>query len=451
MIMKKHLEFSNKFKLLFVISVVTTITFSCSSDTLDFVQENTDVSSLAKLSDKTTLTDSLGTILEIEETADLKEMKKKMKELKSNNMLRSLSSYDDYEREQYLWEELWSIREIPIYFIAKESNWGKNTLTTQGKGKEVKFDNFGGGREDQKFYIKILPASTGIPYLIYSYKEKTPLSIGSYSSNPDKKVLFVRSDTNFPYGSSWDFKYGKRSEHSFIIESQDYISSSGSSWWDIYNNVIGVKDNSLFLDKYNNQKNQEFDILPVEEFRIKQVRFINDNTTTLTNLPDRAFKTYYTNDSPIQQTKILKIADEVTETSNFQNKTSLSFTLKTTTKVKVPFFAEGSVETSTTTGTEFTFGKSESKKRAISHEFPLVVPSNYYAECTIFLSQYKADVAFEAIAEGLTSKREIKIKGRWDGVSFSEDRTIVTMNPINNPSAKSSITIKGVPKTTVSF
>lgn len=436
----------------FLLIAATVILSACSSDEADFLNnaEQSLKESLAA-NDVSLVMDSLLNPTDLEETPELKELKEKMKELK-NSRLKSASSYDyDYQREQYLSEELYSLREIPIYLIAKESNWGKNTLTTQGKGKEIIFDNFGGGKEEQKFYIKVLPASTGIPYLIYSYKEKTPVSVGSYSNTPDKKVLFVRSDTNIPYGCSWNFMYGKKSEASFIIESQDYISSGGSSWWDVYNNVIGVKDNLLMWGRYNNQKNQEFDIMPVEEFRVKQVRFINDNTTTLINKPERAFKTYYTNNGPVEQTKTLKIADEVTETSNFQNKTSTSFSLKTTTTCKVPFFAKGEVETNSTLGTEFTFGESESKKRAISHDFPLKVPAYHHAECTIFLSQYEADVEFEAIAEGVTSKREIKIRGRWNGVSFSEDRTVVDVTPINNPAGKRSITIKGVPKTIVSF
>lgn len=259
-------------------------------------------------------------------------------------------------------------------------------------------------------------------------------------------MLYTLYSNTFPSGTSWDFNYGNMSEQSFVIESNDYI--GGSSYWNMYYHVLGVQNNELFFAKYNNLKNQEFEFIPVENFRVKSIKFINDNTAKLTNLPDRIFKSYYTNNSPVAQTRQVTISEEVTETSQYSQKSGTSLTIKTTIECGVPFVIDSKIETTLTTSYEYTYGKSESQKRTISSTFPLVIPAKHHAECQIILAHYKIDVEYEAICVGETSGREIKIRGRWSGVSVTEDRTVVNMTSLTNSRVKSA-TFKGIPKTTV--
>ena len=97
------------------------------------------------------------------------------------------TSYDDFFSSN-----IYAIRELPITIkaraIASGSTSGYSYFTCTGAGKEVTLGN-SSTSTNSKFYLKILPASTGIPYLIYSNVSKTPLCVGYYTNNPDNKIL----------------------------------------------------------------------------------------------------------------------------------------------------------------------------------------------------------------------------------------------------------------------
>lgn len=418
-------------KFIYLIAILLFI--SCSED---------NIVSDSKSLESTLINDSIDNeISDINPLSD--EEIEEMKLLKESMIkTRYLSDDNDYKKE------LESLIGIPVYLKVKESNFGKNYLTTYGAGKEVKYDNFK-GNNTQQFYIGGgYSSASGIDYLIYSYKEKKPLSIGSYSSNPEKKVIYILSSANLSYGCSWDFYPGTSSDESFVIENTDVL-GKGSTVWNSFYYAIGAVDNNVTLGKYLNKKNQEFEISPVEEFYVKEVKYIEDNTSSVLRKPDKVLKTYYTNDGPVQQTKNLTLSEELTETSNFSHKTGISISIKTEFKTGVPIFASGKIETSTTSSYEYSYGKSSSKRQSVSHTFPLVVPARSYAECTLSFAQYEANVKYEAICIGKTSGREIKIRGQWDGISFSEDRTNVKITSLDNPSIVKSASFKGVPKNTV--
>lgn len=66
-------------------------------------------------------------------------------------------------RANSIYDDIYSLRDLPINIIVKENiQGGGRYLTTQGKGSEVVFS----GRKDdrsQQFYIKALPLTSGIP------------------------------------------------------------------------------------------------------------------------------------------------------------------------------------------------------------------------------------------------------------------------------------------------
>ena len=78
----------------------------------------------------------------------------------------------------------------------------KQFITASTKGAELNM-NIYTWNLSQQYYIKVLPPSTGVPYLIYSKNTNTPISVGSYQSNPNVKVLYARNDsTGSLFGSS---------------------------------------------------------------------------------------------------------------------------------------------------------------------------------------------------------------------------------------------------------
>ena len=109
---------------------------------------------------------------------------------------RSKRTVPDYpgDDDQQMQEELNQLDEIPIYLQVQGNSDKRQFLSAAGKGKELTVEEFDEKSEDQQFYLKKLSAFFGIPYLIYSKKTGTPISIGFYKKKPDVKVLYARKD-----------------------------------------------------------------------------------------------------------------------------------------------------------------------------------------------------------------------------------------------------------------
>ncbi|GAF02295.1 hypothetical protein JCM21142_3925 [Saccharicrinis fermentans DSM 9555 = JCM 21142] len=337
--------------------------------------------------------------------------------------LKSLSFTDRYEIDQ--------LNEIPIYLKVMGNSTNKQFITASTRGAELTMDTYR-GNISQQYYIKILPASTGIPYLIYSKITNTPLSVGSYQSNPDVKVLYARSDASGSlFGSSWDFNKGEYTNNSFVIENQDFPESGGGSWWDIYYNVITVDNSKILFSKYNNSPRQEFEIIPVETFVVEEIQFDVDAGSILSNVPLQVYKEGYTNNGPIEQTYTFAVNKSYTQSSDFKRSTSYKVSLSTTVETGVPFIAKGEISASTEFGQEFTYGESESTTIAVNRSYPVKVPANYRADLSLTFIKYNMDVDYIATCRGLTSGKIIEIKGVWSGVDVEETDANLTLTPLD--------------------
>jgi len=346
------------------------------------------------------------------------------------------SSTNDYTS---LSEELYQLNEIPIYLKVKGNSTDKHYLSASAKGKELTVESFNANSLNQQFYIKVLPASTGIPYLIYSKKTETPIRLGAYTSAPETKILYASQNaTGSLFGASWDIKRGQYSDKSYVIENQDYVQQGNSGYWlDIYYSVITVNGNKISFSKYNNSPRQEFEIIPVEEFYVKDIFFDVEASSILSKTPNLLFSDSYTNNGPIPQTHKFVISDSYKETSSFTRETSYNVSISTEFKASVPFIASGKITTSVSGGQKFSYGSSEEIVKTITRDYNVEVPSYYRAEMRLTLYKYDMDVDYIATCIGKTSGREIKIKGRWEGVNYIESDAILNLTPINGSQAQS--------------
>lgn len=345
------------------------------------------------------------------------------------------SSYDDYT---LLREELYQLNEIPIYLKVKGNSTDKHFLSTQGKGKELTVESFNANSDKQKFYIKILPMSSGIPYLIYSKQTETPIRIGAYSNAPDTKILYASQNASGSlFGASWDIKRGQYSDKSYVIENEDYVQQGNSgNWLDIYYSVITVNGTKISFSKYNRSPRQEFEIIPVEEFTVKDIYFDVEASSILSKSPTLLFSDSYTNNGPITQTHKFVISDSYKESSSFNKETSYNVSIATEVKVGVPFIANGKITTTVSGGQKFSYGSSEEVVKTITREYTVEVPKNYRAEMKLTLYKYDMDVSYIATCVGKTSGREIQIRGHWEGVNYEESDAVLNLTPINGYQAE---------------
>jgi len=330
-------------------------------------------------------------------------------------------------------EELRQLEEVPIFLQVQGNTSHHQFLSATEKGKELFMSTLNDAHDNQKFYLKILPAVSGIPYLIYSKQTGTPIRIGSYTNQPKVKVLYASNDNKGNlFGASWDIKRAKYSSEAYIIENEDFPEQNGSNpWWGVYYNVITANGVKIIFERYKQSPKQEFKIIPAEKFRIESIRFNIDATATLAKNPDLLFSDRFTNNGPIEQKHTFSISSTYKETSNFVKKTSYSLSLSVEASVKVPFVTGGKITTSTSFGKEFTYGKSEEHSTTINREYPILVPAKYTARMNLTLYKYNMDVEYIATCIGLTSGKRINIKGRWQGVDVQETDAVLDLTPIN--------------------
>lgn len=339
-------------------------------------------------------------------------------------------------------EEINQLEGIPFYLQVQGNSTTNQFLNATEAGTEVTVAEYGGNIE-QQFNIRILPATSGIPYLIYSSKTGTPIRLGVYNSNPDVKILYADyTDTSSLFGASWDFRKGTYTPNSFVIENQDSPQQGSSgNWWDIYYPAITVNDTKVSFSKYNNSPRQEFAIVPAETFQVEEIKYNIDASAVLEKMPDIVYFDRYTNRGPIQQSHKFIITESYKETSNFSRKTSYNVDISTKVTTKIPFIAAGEITTSTSFGQDYTYGESEEKSIAINREYPVDVPANHKAELSLTLFKYNMDVEYIAICRGLTSGKRISIKGRWTGVDVVETDAVLEVFPLDGgPSTRMVIT-----------
>lgn len=192
---------------------------------------------------------------------------------------------DDYDEN--FSSNMYAIRELPISIQARgQANTSNRFLSANGNGKEVSLVG-SAYSVNQRFYLKILPASAGIPYLIYSSSTGTPLSVGQYDSNPSNKVLFLPKDnTGSLTSSGWDLIPSTYKGY-FAIQSQFYLGQADpNDMWSVFNYTLEVKnDNKLGYAQYTKKAQQEFLITPVSGFTLQYIEFYKEGATVTKQTP----------------------------------------------------------------------------------------------------------------------------------------------------------------------
>jgi hypothetical protein len=169
------------------------------------------------------------------------------------------------------------------------------------------------------------------------------------------------------------------------------------------------------------------------DFKVLSIEYINDASATLTQLPSSIKKDGYANYGHIDQQKEFTITQVKESTSSFTKMSSTKIEVSTEFKTKVPFIAEGKISTKITQGLEFTWNESEKRSETVTHKYPVVIPAGYRADLTLTFFNYEIDMDYIAHCRGLTSGREVTIKGRWNGVSVEETEATLTLTNLSNP------------------
>jgi hypothetical protein len=338
-----------------------------------------------------------------------------------------------------LYSDLYELNGINFFIQTKDSYQSKNTLQSQGKGKEVILAPYSSTNGNQLFYLRFLPASTGIPYLIYSANEAAPIGAGSYASNPNKYVLYTQAaNSTSLFGFSWDFARSSTNDALNFIN-QDIIGSGGGSPWDIFNYYLDATNGVMNFARSTNSIAQQFTIVPNDVFRLESIEYINDASATLTRIPDFTANWTYTNGTSIQQSMTTSFGQKASKTSSFTNQTSFTTKLSTEVKANVPFLASGKITTEVGGSNQNTYGKNETTEDTRNYDIPILVPANTRVTATATVARYNMNVNYIATLRGQNTSKIIKVRGVWSGV----DCTDIVVN-IQQTNLRTNVVTKGI-------
>lgn len=323
-----------------------------------------------------------------------------------------------------LWEELYQLNGIEFFIQSKDSYFGNNTLETQGVGKELKLAPFSNKNTAQMFYLRFLPASTGIPFMIYSYKEKTPIGVGSYSNAPGKHVLYAKnSNSGSLFGFSWDFYKGDKS---YVIENKDLI-GGGSNYWDIYYYSIATNNGKINIQRTTKGPNQQFVIVPNDEFTIESLDF-DLTTARISGSVPVSIKSFEIETASNPITKVLTVDESKTEETSFQE--SSSTTIRHTgggsigLSIKIVKLG-GSYSFERSNSQQVTYGSKSTITRRVSDQTSVTIPPYTLGKIDYQSIKHSLDINYVLKLKGVKTNKIIEMKGTWFGVDYTTDRFVV--------------------------
>lgn len=182
----------------------------------------------------------------------------------------------------------------------------------------------------------------------------------------------------------------------------------------INSNQIKVDDN------YYKGTMTMWEVIPVEEFEILDMKYQLTTGDDLVVVPQFLNSMTVSNDTDEPVVKVITIQNTVTNESNFSQTEKLSIAIKNggSVKVGIPKFVEGSFDSSTTSSQEwsFSFGNKETVTKTMSETVTQTIPARTTITVRLYASEYKASLTYVVKLKGLSTKKIIYLKGKWNGV-----------------------------------
>lgn len=333
------------------------------------------------------------------------------------------------ETDEFYSSNMYAIRELPFALkVRGGGTTGKSYFATQGMRKELILSD----SNSSKFYLKILPATSGIPYLIYSKSYTKPLVCAQYNNDPDNKLVFVWDSDNVSSGG-WDLIPSTYKGY-FAIENQTYLGTADpDNPWSVFNFSIEAKTNgTIGYAQYKKQPQQEFLLEFVNTFNIKEISF-DPKTAVVTELdPVIVYSSGQTEQVAGPSNITMYAKKDVEDTSYYAEKGSL----KIPTNDKQMFFRPTVIAGKFVDPNNFSSGEEADTTlfaprapysstsyripKTLSLTIPVTVNEPSFVQVTTYLKKYsvQADYIVTMTCEksGESSPREVKFRGTWSGI-----------------------------------
>ncbi len=359
---------------------------------------------------------------------------------------RSYSPFYGTDIDENFSSNMYNIRELPVTIKARGKG-RKNGLYwyTRGKNKELSLtDRTWCNRH--RFFIKVLPISCGIPYMIYSCQENLPLLLGQYSSNPENKIVYTAPNEDFSSSSAaWDLQPCHDHKGYFSIKSNLYLKQAEEgNPWSIYYPVLEVGDNNkLVFSKYEERATQQFLLQLDNKFELASIDY-DESSAVITNESIESVSLHQSNTYSYDKSFTFALKKEFRETSSYNEKEGyLKFDF-TNPNVKFarPIVVAGQVITpeenasvnQPTKDAIYKLPYTQTLSRRFNYEREVLIPAQHMATVVMNVKTY--DISIDYTAYATYQDREVKFSGTWRGHVIQDPSTVapellVTYTPLN--------------------
>ena len=377
---------------------------------------------------------------------DMRRLKETLNNISSDFAASTMAMGGSGDYDPWFNSNIYAIRELPVTISVNKVASGDSKysyLYCSGKNQEVTLSSLDdksslADKNENKFYLKVLPASTGIPYLIYSSKAKTPLTIGHYNKKPNVKILMAQdNDDKLSDYASWDLISSSRYKGYFSIQNTLCMGQTNpSDPWSIFNyNLAATAEKKLGFEQPNATSLQQlFEIVPTDTFTLSSIEY-DLNTKTITKSTENHYGTGQ-NLSSQEALVNVNFSFDATESSHFTFPNNTLHVNMYDKQVDVPLIIgegillPGSDSYQTPMKAPFPYSNRYSTLRRILYTKKLNCPGRHNIKVLASFVKYDISINFTAKAyyknmvNNVEDMRIVTIAGIWRGTLFEDPTEI---------------------------
>lgn len=357
------------------------------------------------------------------------------KTMSANTELIKPSVSDD----DFFTSNIYAIRDLPITIKVRSAASGSNAsncyFSCNGAGKEVVLSN-SSTTAQSKFYIKIMPPSSGISYLIYSGVSNTPICVGYYTKTPDNKILMsAPNNQKSSYDAAWDLLPSSSNKGYFAIQSESYFGKTNSNG---VSSLVGyileaTANNKIGYNlSYDNKAQQEFLIMPDDSFILQDVEYDLANAT-VTSSTMISKETTFTNTMEVSNKIIANVTLTANETSCYSEilgKLALNITIPTILKLPRPIPVAEQAVLMEDIPSDASYEKTtQNISKTINYTTDIELKPKSLLKLVTKFKTFVLNVPY--VATATNNDREVKVRGVWKGYAIANPDYYAPINELH--------------------
>lgn len=198
---------------------------------------------------------------------------------------------------------------------------------------------------------------------------------------------------------------------------------------------FNANSDELTLDDATHKGNlTEWEIIPVDEFKIEEIKYELTTNDKLSVVPTQIATKTLENNTDISATRTISFQETVSSESTFSELVGLKITNKISAsqKVGIAKFINGEFTNETTSEQtwNYTVGNKETQSYTISETVTQEIPPRTTIQAKLIATKYNTNMTYIAKLYGINCHKTIYLKGKWQGAIVQESKITLIQNDI---------------------